>query len=347
VSTIVNSPSTRPGQPVSDTPSTRDDFNPSQTPVVANASTLHDFRIQPDQVNLPPVGAFLGRCKLQTLMASGTNSAVYRGELWDLGIDVAVKVLAPRHEQDRPILAQHLRNEFDILRRLQHSSIIRLWDYRPDPDQPHVATEYCDSITLDKLMINHGGRLTIRFAVRLVIKILDGLTAAWKLGVAHRDLQPKNILVLPDGSVKIIDWGLAGWIGEEDIRCTTEEMLRYVGGPTYLAPEMIGSNKSFDHRTDMYGLGATMYHLVTGQPPYPIYADDKRPTLGVMLGHKEREPVPPYELVHELGILRFSEVIHRMLSKDPEDRIANPEELKEDLYRILADDSSIRSKLKM
>src|SRR4051794_38722831 len=133
-----------------------DEADVTGTAVIGKTSTVADAA-EPDDVPLPPLGAFLGRCRLRTHMAAGRNSAVYLGELWDLQIPVAVKVLAPRRRGDRPVLANHLRTEFKLLARLSHANVARLWDYRDDPDLPHLATEYVDSMTLEHLRASHGG----------------------------------------------------------------------------------------------------------------------------------------------------------------------------------------------
>ena len=140
-----------------------DDADVMQTAVIGKASTMPDAH-EPDDTPLPPLGAFLGRCRINTHMAAGRNSAVFLGELWDLRLPVAVKVLSPRRRGDRPVLAAHLRAEFRTLARLSHANVARLWDYRDDAELPHLATEYVDSLTLEQLRVSHGGRIAPRLA---------------------------------------------------------------------------------------------------------------------------------------------------------------------------------------
>src|SRR3954470_1356831 len=149
-----------------------DDADVTQTAVIGRMSTVADAA-EPDDTPLPPLGAFLGRCRLRTHMAAGRNSSVYLGELWDLQIPVAVKVLAPRRKGDRHVLAAHLRAEFQILSRLSHANVARLWDYRDDPEMPHLATEYVESMTMEDPRTSHGGRLTPRLVVRIALKTLE------------------------------------------------------------------------------------------------------------------------------------------------------------------------------
>jgi serine/threonine protein kinase len=308
-----------------------DDADVTQTAVIGRTSTVPDAT-EPDDTPLPPVGSFLGRCRLRAHMAAGRNSAVYLGELWDLRLPVAVKVPAPRRRGDRPVLAAHLRTEFRVLARLNHANVARLWDYRDDPDLPHLATEYVDSITLEHLRASHGGRITPRLAVRVAIKALDALAAAWRLGFAHRDVKPDNLLVTPHGDVKVIDWGMAGEIGEELPAAPSADTIRFLGSPAYLPPEMARPNRPFDHRTDMYGLGATLYHAVTGRLPFA----HKKPTQ-MVLAHLTETPVPPIDYVQEPGMLRLTEVILRLMAKSPAHRFDRPDQLREELMRVLSE----------
>jgi eukaryotic-like serine/threonine-protein kinase len=302
-----------------------------QTAVLGNASTPVDA-YEPDDTPLPPLGSFLGRCRIRTHMAAGRNSAVFLGDLWDLGLPVAVKVPAPRWRADRPVLAAHLRAEFEALARLSHANVARLWDYRDDPDIPHLATEYVDSLTLDHLRISHGRRIAPRLAVRLALKTLDALAAAWRIGIVHRDVKPDNILVTPHGEVKVIDWGMSGVMGAELPVSPSAETVRFLGTPAYLPPEMARPNRPFDHRTDVYGLGATLYHVVTGRLPFA-----HRTGTQMVLAHLRETPVPPVDYLQAPGMLRLSEVILRMMAKDPGDRFDRPDELREELSRTLAE----------
>jgi serine/threonine-protein kinase len=306
-----------------------DDADVTQTAVIGRATTVPDAA-EPDDVPLPPLGAFLGRCRLRTHMAAGRNSAVYLGELWDLRLPVAVKVLSPRRRGDRPVLAAHLRTEFEVLSRLSHANVARLWDYRDDSEVPHLATEHVDSLTLDHLRISHGGRVAPRLAARVALKALDALAAAWRLGFAHRDVKPDNLLITPHGDVKLIDWGMAGEIGEELPPAPSAETIRFLGSPAYLAPEMARPNRPFDHRTDLYGLGATLYHAVTGRLPFAY-----RKATQMVLAHLTESPVPPLDYVQEPGMLRLTEIILRLMAKTPADRFDRPDELREELSRAL------------
>lgn len=321
-----------------DMPSELDDTDVMQTAVIGKASTLHDVP-ELDDIPLPPLGAFLGRCRLKTHMAAGRNSAVYMGELWDLQLPVAVKVVAPRRRADRQVLVTHLRNEFQALARLSHSNIARLWDYRDDPEVPHLATEYVESMTLENLRVSHGGRLTPRLAVRIALRTLDGLAAAWRLGIVHQDIKPENLLVTPHGDVKVIDWGLCGMVGEEQLAAPSADTIRFIGTPAYLPPEMARPGRAFDHRTDIYGLGATLYHVVTGRLPFSYH----KPTQ-MILAHMKEEPVAPFEHVQEPGMLRLSEVVLRMMAKAPSERFQRPDDLREELNRVLAETNTNGSK---
>jgi serine/threonine protein kinase len=333
---------TAPAAPVldqPDVPAELDAADVMQTAVIGKASTVGEDVRHEDDMPLPPLGAFLGRCRLKTHMAHGRNSAVYLGELWDLRLPVAVKVLAPRRRGDRPVLATHLRTEFRTLARLSHANVTRLWDYRDDPDMPHLATEYVDSMTLEQLRVRHGGRVAPRLVVRVALKVVDALAAAWRLGIVHRDVKPDNLLVTPHGEVKVIDWGMSADVGEELPQTASAETIRFVGTPAYLPPEMARPNRPCDHRADVYGLGVTLYHAVTGRLPFAY----KKPTQ-MVLAHLTEAPVPPFEYVQEPGMLRLSDILLRMLAKSPADRFDRPDELRDELTRALTENGAGHSK---
>jgi serine/threonine protein kinase len=322
-----------------DVPSELDAADVMQTAVLGKASTEPDAD-EPDDAPLPPLGAFLGRCRIRTHMAAGRNSAVFLGELWDLQIPVAVKVLSPKRRGDRPVLAAHLRAEFRTLARLSHANVARLWDYCDDPELPHLATEYVDCLTLEQLRINHGGRIPLRLGIRIAMRTLDALAAAWRLGIVHRDVKPDNVLVTPSGEVKVIDWGMSAEAGEELPPAPSADTIRFLGTPAYLPPEIARPSRPFDHRADIYSLGATLYHSVVGRLPFTY----KKPTQ-MVLAHLTENPVPPFEYVQEPGMLRLSEILMRMMAKSPADRFDRPDDLRDELLRALAENSSAYSRL--
>jgi serine/threonine protein kinase len=132
---------------------------------------------------------------------------------------------------------------------------------------------------------------------------------------------------------------MVGEIGHELPPTPSAETIRFLGSPAYLPPEMARPNRPFDHRTDMYGLGATLYHVVTGRLPF----SHKKPTQ-MVLAHMNEMPVPPLDHVQEPGMLRLTDIILRLMAKNPADRFERPDELREELTRSLAECTSSQSK---
>jgi serine/threonine-protein kinase len=128
---------------------------------------------------------------------------------------------------------------------------------------------------------------------------------------------------------------MSGDVGEELPAAPSAETIRFIGTPAYLPPETARRDRAFDHRTDIYGLGATIYHAVTGRLPFNY----RKPTQ-MVLAHLTEAPAPPFDHVEGAGMLRLSDIVLRMLAKDPADRFEKPDDLRDELTRVLAETSS-------
>jgi len=157
-------------------------------------------------------------------------------------------------------------------------------------------------------------------AIGYILQTTKGLAAALKKGIVHRDIKPSNLLVTPDGSVKITDFGLSKLIKIDQGHPTLTGSGTVVGTPSYIAPEQ-GKGETIDHRADMYALGATLYHLVTGKLPF-----EGETPLQVMLKHIT-EPLPKPSSINPQVPAKVSQVICRMMEKDPAQRYGTYEEL--------------------
>jgi serine/threonine protein kinase len=269
------------------------------------------------------VGDTVGRCLLTEPLGRGSSSAVFRALHQGLNVSVAVKVLqfdagvAPHHAYEQ------LRTEARLLAQLSHPHIVRVLDFEEDPAQPYLVLEMIEGPSLSEL-IRQSGRLSLERTCEVIGQTADGLAAVWELGAVHRDVKPGNILLTRGGAAKLADLGTAVLLEDlasgDELEATTDPVS---GTAAYLAPEQFLAPSTVDRRADIYALGATFYEAVTGRRPF-----DGRSRADVMIKHAKDKPIPPHELVPELGP-RISEVLLTMLAKDPDDRYQNVEELRQ------------------
>jgi serine/threonine protein kinase len=277
----------------------------------------------------PDVGdVLLHRWRLQAWAGLGTASIVFRGEHVELPLPVAIKIINREGYHDHAAVVGHLRNEAHILARLRHPNIARLWDFQGEGEHPCLVTEFIDGTTL-RQMIRLEGRLDPRRAIRIGLGIADVLASVWREGIVHRDVKPENILLSVDGSTKLIDFGLAIEIGSENsLAYAVRSSHPRVGTVAYLAPEQARNSAAIDYRADMYSLGATLYHAVTGRLPF-----SGQNAAQMILRHIEDIPVAPKMLVPNLH-QSLSDLILRMMAKSPDDRFADAREFNAALLEV-------------
>jgi serine/threonine protein kinase len=270
----------------------------------------------------PAVGRWMGKCLLTELVGRGGSAMVFRALHTTLRIPVAVKVLLlDQIERDRRVL-DLLGEEAALLARLNHPNIVRVLDFEGDATYPYLVLEFVEGLSLADL-ISQSGRLRPDRAVGVMRQVCAGLAEARRLGVVHRDIKPANILVARDGAAKIVDLGLAVIVGAgPSNKSSSAAGLDVLAGTVaYMAPEQSLGGTDLDHRCDIYSLGATFYHAVTGQVPFR-----GRTMLEVMRKHAQ-EPVPLAHLAAPDVPPGFSEVIARMMAKQPTERYADYAEL--------------------
>jgi serine/threonine protein kinase len=264
-------------------------------------------------------GQILGKCLILEPLGRGKMGSVYKARHTTLNIPVAVKVL---HSHQDPGDLQRFQNEARLLAQLNHPNLIRVWDFEDDPRYPYLVLEYVEGPTLaDEIRVM--GRLPASRAVSIIGQIADGLAAAHRVGIVHRDVKPSNILLTPEGRAKLVDMGLALVVEPE------HSMSRGVlaGTLAYMAPEQ-SLGQPVDHRADMYSLGATFYHAVTGEMPFTGATP-----ADVLRQHVSGRLTPACEKVPSLP-KPVCDVIERMMAKSPADRYQSADELFGDLLDL-------------
>ncbi|MFA5864621.1 MAG: serine/threonine-protein kinase [Phycisphaerae bacterium] len=257
-------------------------------------------------------------------LGKGAMATVYKARQVSLDRIVAVKVL-PKRYSENPEFVDRFYREGKAAAKLNHANIVQAIDVGEGGGYHYFIMEYVDGYTIhDKLTQNR--RYSEKEAISIIIQIADALVHAHARGLIHRDVKPKNIMIAKDNVAKLADMGLAREVS--DTRLAQSEAGRAYGTPYYISPEQIRGEVEIDARADIYSLGATFYHMVTGKVPF----EAANPTA-VMMKHLRETLVPPDHLNPELSI-GCAEIIEVMMAKDRNDRYQNAQELLEDLMAV-------------
>ncbi len=258
-------------------------------------------------------------------LGRGGMGVVYRARQVRLNRPCALKmILAGAHAT--PEAATRFLAEAEAIARLEHPHIVRIHHIGESDGLPFFELEFAPGGSLDRQL--DGTPWPPPRAARMAAQLASAIAEAHRQGIVHRDLKPGNVLLAADGTPKITDFGLAKAVGSESGLTATEAIL---GSPSYMAPEQAGGKaKEAGPAADVYALGAILYELLTGRPPFRAAT-----VLETLEQVKTVEPVPPSQLVPRLP--RDVETIClKCLQKDPARRYESAAALAEDLRRFLA-----------
>ncbi|NOJ78802.1 serine/threonine-protein kinase [Myxococcus xanthus] len=270
------------------------------------------------------VGTVLGqKYRLRQRIGVGGMGTVYEAEQLDGGRTVAVKVLR-QHLLGEPAVHARFRREAQATAGMKHPNIVEVMDFHDAPDEPpFLVMELLKGQTL-KSLLKQEGLLPVGRAAAIAHQLATALVAAHHAGVVHRDIKPDNIFLVDTGTealhVKLLDFGVARLMHEDDATALGTEAGAWVGTPSYMAPEQIRC-RPVDGRADIYSLGACLYQMVTGQRPIDV-ADNVALLSAVM--HQVPAPLSGVRTDVPDG---FSQVVARTLEKDPATRYADSREL--------------------
>jgi len=275
----------------------------------------------------PETGTRVGTYVLREKLGEGVSCHVFCG--WDEALQcrVAMKILNWANVYDRSAALKQLRMEAAALARVKHPRVVRFIDFGFDPRWPYLVTEFFDGQPLGELL-RSGGALPPTWSLHIISQMVDALGACWRSGLVHRDVKPDNIMIGADGNIKLIDFGLA----KADALQAARENLgaELAGTAAYISPEQAKDASLVDLRADIYSLGVTLYEALTGRLPF-----EGRNRMQVIFQHLNTPPVPPIQRVPEIPALA-SDVCLWMLSKDPNDRPQNYEELRQAFDTVMS-----------
>ncbi|VTR97639.1 serine/threonine-protein kinase [Tuwongella immobilis] len=277
-------------------------------------------------------GFFLNDYCLLDRVGKGRMAGVYRA-VHATGQIVAIKVLPPSKSRD-PNLFARFQREAKFATQLNHPNIVRAYQLGEADGLHYIVMEYLEGETLQDVL-DRRKRLPVGEAVRIVYQVLQGLQQVHERGIIHRDLKPSNLMLIPNPqvptptadttlncTVKILDIGLGRQIFDENAAndenpLTTEGVI--LGTPDYLAPEQARNASAVDIRADIYSLGGVLFHLLTGQPPFP-----DTNIMSQMLRHATEPLRPLSDFINPVPD-GLQQVLNWMMAKDPNQRYPTPE----------------------
>lgn len=262
-------------------------------------------------------GAKLAHFELISPLGSGGMAAVLLARDTQLDRQVALKILPPENATD-PDSVQRFHQEARSAARLDHDHIVRVFFCGEDQGLHFIAFEYVQGETL-KTLLDKKGRIDQADALIYLEQLATALIHASQRGVVHRDIKPSNVLITPENKAKLADMGLARSFGPQDKGLTQSGVT--LGTFDYISPEQALDPRLADPRSDIYSLGCTFYHVLTGKPPVP----DGPPAMK-LAHHQQVTPTDPRELVPDLDP-RLVKLLSDMMAKDPEQRPPSAEAL--------------------
>jgi serine/threonine-protein kinase len=264
--------------------------------------------------------------QLLGLLGQGAMGGVFKARQLSMDRLVAIKVLMGRYTSN-PKFLQRFRQEARIAAKLSHNNIVQAIDVASAGNVHYLVMEYVEGRSIQQ-ELDAGRKFTEKEATDIVLQIAQAIDHAHRRGLIHRDIKPANILLTKDGIAKLADLGTAREMGDTDLARAEQGLT--IGTPFYISPEQAAGKSNIDGRADIYSLGATFYHMVTGRPPFPGPGVD-----AVLQAHLKQPLTPPQRINPELSPT-LSRVITMMMAKDPSKRYQKPEGLIIDLECLLS-----------
>jgi serine/threonine protein kinase len=261
------------------------------------------------QAGLHEVPRRVGRYELLERIGRGGMGAVYRARQLNMDRVVALKVLAPHLTRDSKYIKQFIR-EARAAGQINHANIVAVHEVGEADGHFFICMEHVEGRTLSRELLARN-RIPALEALDYAAQVADGLAAAEKAGIVHRDIKPDNLIRTPKGRIKVTDLGLAKRLSDVTSAGQTGWAC---GTPYYMAPEQARDSRKVDTRSDIYSLGATLYHLVTGKLPF-----EGNSSVEVLMHAATDRLVPPAILCPDVP-QPLSDLIERMMAREPEAR---------------------------
>jgi len=277
-------------------------------------------------------GIRIGGYELLAFVGKGGMGEIWRSRQASIDREVALKILSTSLVEKNPAFADRFIKEAQAAGRLSHSHIIAVHDVGSadvDGETIHYfSMEFVDGENYREI-VERDGSCSIDQVTQIMVALSDALAYAHGLGMIHRDIKPENVMITRDGRVKLADFGLAMQVDNADeVERDASGRIKVMGTPLYMSPEQ-ARGKQLDHRSDQYSLGATLFHLLTGRPPY------RKPNSRDVMRAHVHDPVPdPGDFVECPEPWRW--LCMKLMAKNPTERFKSTDELKRVVQQIAA-----------
>tara|TARA_B100000700_G_scaffold58144_1_gene63120 strand:- start:5779 stop:7590 length:1812 start_codon:yes stop_codon:yes gene_type:complete len=270
------------------------------------------------------VGQSLGDYQILRRLGRGGMSIVYLAEQQSLKRRVAFKVLKPELAKDA-VYVRRFHKEAQAAASLVHANIVQIYEVGEIKGIHYIVQEYVPGQNLAQYIRRHSS-VSVPLSIVILKQVAAALHRASDQGITHRDIKPENIMLSTSGEVKVADFGLARVTSGEHHVDTTQVGIT-MGTPLYMSPEQ-AEGGSVDPRSDIYSLGVTSYHMLTGRPPF-----EGETALSVAVQHLKREPEPVSEVRSGIPV-DLAAVVMKMLEKQPDNRFQRADDLQKQLRSI-------------
>ena len=268
------------------------------------------------------------------ILGSGAMATVFKARQLSLDRIVAIKVLSKRLSENKEYVERFYK-EGQAAAKLNHPNIVQAIDVGEANGFHYFVMEYVEGHSLHDELVG-GKAFSEAEALRVIVQISRALEHAHRQGLIHRDVKPKNIMITKEGIAKLADMGLARVASDDE--AAKAEAGRAYGTPYYISPEQIRGEVNIDFRADIYSLGATLYHLVTGRVPF------EAPTPAAVMHKHLRDPLIPPDHINTSLSSGFGEVVETMMAKDRNLRYSSTSDLLLDLQAIAAGEPPLQAR---
>lgn len=311
-----------PGAPTGSDSGSRND-----PPTVRSSNSSRPVRASAEMIPipLPRPGDRIESFELEESIGVGGMGAVFRALDTRLDRQVALKILPPEQAHD-PEVVQRFYQEGRAAARLDHENIARVYTIDHDAKYHFIAFEYIEGTTI-RQRVERNGPMSAGEAINFTLQIAGALVHAAERGVVHRDIKPSNIIVTPQGRAKLVDMGLARRF-ERGVDDGLTQSGMTLGTFDYISPEQARDPRDVDVRSDLYSLGCTLFHMLTGRPPFP-----EGTVLQKLLQHQEGAP-PDVRALNPEVPADLANIIVKLMAKERDRRYQTPELLVRDLLTV-------------